>query len=150
MIVYRICLEKWSKKLRASGRAARWNSDGVHLIYTAGSRALACLENLVHRSGEGFDTFFRLMIIEIPDDVNIGEIKEDGLPKTWYEGKNYLICRTIGDLWLKERTVCVLKVPSAIIPEEFNYLIHPNHPDFNKISIIKTLPFKFDRRFSGK
>ena len=120
------------------------------MIYTSDSRALACLENFVHRSGEGLDELFRVMIIDIPDRLKIGEIKESDLPKAWFEVKNYLLCRTIGDLWLKQGRNCVVKVPSAIIPEEFNYLINPNHPDFKQIRVIRTEAFRLDKRFSKR
>jgi RES domain-containing protein len=53
MEVYRISLARWTTALTASGNAARWNSKGKFVIYTASSAALACLENVVYRSGEG-------------------------------------------------------------------------------------------------
>jgi RES domain-containing protein len=71
MIVYRITLEKWARNLAASGRAARWNSNGRFMLYTASTRALAYLENVVHRHGMGKDDFFKVMVINIPDDLAI-------------------------------------------------------------------------------
>ena len=67
MLVFRIALTKYAKILVASGRAARWNSNDVKVIYTANSRALACLENVVHRSKLGLSANFSLMQIGIPD-----------------------------------------------------------------------------------
>ena len=51
MEIYRICLAKYASELVASGNPGRWNLRGQLVIYAAGSRALACLENVVHRSG---------------------------------------------------------------------------------------------------
>lgn len=59
MLVYRIALVKFSDSLKASGRAARWNSNDIDVIYTASSRALACLENVVHRNQLGLSSNFK-------------------------------------------------------------------------------------------
>jgi RES domain-containing protein len=147
MIVYRITLAKFSTKLIASGRSARWNSAGSFMIYSASSRALACLENLVHRRSEGLDDAFRTLIIEIPDEIKIEELSISRLPKNWTSYKGQLRTKFIGDGWIKGRSSLIMKVPSAIIPEEFNYLINPNHDDFSKVKLKNVEPFHFDRRF---
>ena len=48
MNVFRITLAKYAQ-LFASGREGRWFSEGNYAIYTSENRALACLENAVHR-----------------------------------------------------------------------------------------------------
>lgn len=55
----------------SSGRAGRWNSNGHFMLYTASTRALACLENIVHRRSIGRDELFKITLIEIPDDLKI-------------------------------------------------------------------------------
>ena len=132
--------------MTASGNAARWNSKGMSVIYTAGSRALACLENIVHRSGEGNNDDYKIMIIEVPDTTIISEIKKVQLQKNWNEFSNYTYCRKFGDEWIRNCETLILKVPSAIIPEENNYLINPNHKDFKKVKLLKTESFAFDKR----
>lgn len=146
MEVYRICLEKWSHSLIPSGRAARWNSDRVQLLYTAGSRSLACLENLVHRSGEGSNANFRIMVIEIPDDIKQVEIVLKDLPKKWAEVSHYEYCRRIGDDWIRKGKTCLLTVPSSIISQEKNILLNPAHPEFNRIKLKRAEKFYFDQR----
>jgi len=146
MLVFRICLIKWSHKLTASGFGARWNSNGRFVIYTAESRALACLENLAHRSGEGFNGDFRVLTIEIPGSVKIQEVKLKNLDNDWSKLSKANYCKSIGDSWLDKHETAVLKVPSAIISDECNYLINPNHTDFRKISLVKTDKFIFDHR----
>lgn len=146
MIAYRITLTKWAGQLTPSGRAARWNSNGHFVVYTAGNRALACLENMVHRRSIGADDLFRVTLIAVPDDLKIKKIDKKELPADWQEYERYAFCQLIGDTWLKENTTAVLRVPSAIIPEEFNYLINPRHPDFNRIKVHSTEPFGFDER----
>lgn len=147
MIVYRITLEKWSRQLAASGNTARWNSRGNLMIYSAGSRALACLENLVHRSGEGNNALYKVMVIEIPATVKIETAATKKLRKDWHSLMNYPYCQSIGNKWLKEMGTAVMQVPSAVIKQEFNYLINPVHPDFRKIKLTGTENFDFDERF---
>jgi len=146
MIVYRITTEKWANQLHASGYAARWNSKGNFVIYTASTRALACLENLVHRSGEGLNRIFKTVEIDIPGSLTIQNVLRTQLKDDWTKRENYFQTRTIGDEWLKEKKSPILRVPSAIIPEEHNYLINPEHPGFQKISIKRISDFLFDNR----
>lgn len=148
MNVYRITHKKWANLLSASGYAARWNSNGFYMIYSAESRSLACLENLVHRNGFGLDNDFMVITIQIPSTISISEISIKNLPVFWnnLDEEAHLLCRTIGDDWLKSQNSSVLKVPSAIIPNEFNFLINPNHKDFKKIKIREINPFIFDKR----
>ena len=150
MEVFRITTKKWANSLTASGYAARWNSNGIYMIYTASSRSLACLENLVHRNGIGLKAEFCVMLIDIPKNVSSLEINPDDLPVGWdlLDEKAHLLCRKIGDNWQKNQSSCILYVPSAIIKEEKNILINPNHRDFSKIKISKIDEFLFDDRFS--
>ncbi|CAN5802687.1 RES family NAD+ phosphorylase [soil metagenome] len=147
MIVFRITTEKWSKALSASGYAARWSSRGHFAIYTAESRSLACLENLVHRSGEGNNALYKVMVIDIPNAIASETINVDTLKKNWHVFDNYSYCQNIGNKWLDEMKTAILKVPSVIIQKEHNYLINPNHPDFAKIKLLSTEDFDFDQRF---
>jgi RES domain-containing protein len=146
MIVYRITTEQWANQLHASGYAARWNSKGNFVIYTASTRALACLENLVHRSGEGLNRIFKTVEIDIPGSLTIQNVLRTQLKDDWTKRENYFQTRTVGDEWLKEKKSPILRVPSAIIPEEHNYLINPEHPGFQKISIKRISDFLFDNR----
>lgn len=146
MIVFRIVHEKWSNNLLASGNEARWNSEGNLVIYTSGSRALACLENFVHRSGETSRQLFKTMVIEIPDYIKMDEISTKQLPGDWHDRMNFSFTRSLGDAWLRSLTSAVLKIPSAIIREENNYLLNPMHKDFKKIKLKGREDFRFDPR----
>lgn len=146
MIVYRITLTIYSKKLIASGNTARWNSKDKHVIYTAQSKALACLENIVHRNSKGLQKNFRTMVIEIPDNMAIEEIKDAQLNASWKEFYQMPYTQAIGDKWLLSNITAVLKVPSAIVSGDFNYLLNPAHKDYKKIKLVKTEPFEFDDR----
>jgi len=143
MFVYRISLTKWSKSLISSGKVARWNSEGNNMIYTAASRALACLESVVHRSRKGVIGEFKVMIIEIPPELKIEKISFDELPESWFTYEHLEECNEIGDRWLQKKSSAILRVPSAIIINEFNFLINPEHPDFKKIKLDRIEDFGF-------
>ena len=147
MTVFRITTEKWSNSLTASGYPARWNAKGSFVIYTAESRSLACLENLVHRSGEGNNRLYKIMVIEIPSNLKIEELDKASLKKDWHTIDNYPYCQALGAKWLNALTSAVLKVPSVVIKMEHNYLLNPNHPDFKKIILLTKEQFDFDSRF---
>ena len=117
------------------------------MIYTAQSRALACLENLVHRSGEGNNALYKVMLIDVPDKLAIENLDIKKLKKDWYSMNNYPYCQALGDNWLQDAATVILKVPSVIIKQEFNYLLNPNHPEFKEIKLLATEDFAFDERF---
>jgi RES domain-containing protein len=146
MLVYRIALAKYSGKLIASGRAARWNPNDVEMIYTASSRSLACLENVVHRNQIGLTMAFNIMTIKLPDNISISHIKITDLPPDWQDFNQMSLTQHIGEKWIMEKKSAILAVPSSIIDEEINYLINPGHDDFKKIKLVKTMPFAFDQR----
>lgn len=149
MIVYRITTAKWASVLSGSGYPARWNPRHVRVIYTAESIALACLENLAHRSGEGLNANFRLVEINIPDDTSSDSYSLDDLPEEWHTVRGYPVCQSLGAEWIEKNESCILRVPSSIIPDETNVLINPDHPDFHQISIQSVRDFSFDERLSG-
>ena len=136
----------YANRLVASGGAARWSRAGQFVMYTAATRALACLENVVHRSGEGLTADFRVMVIEVPNTLAIEIVSIETLPDDWFDFQQYGVCQRIGGEWLQKGESVVLRVPSAIIPNEQNYLLNPAHPDFHRINLRHTEPFTFDPR----
>ena len=152
MKVFRIEREKYLEStLEGIGAALtegyRWNSLNTYLVYTAESRALATLEVSVHLDlSEDLPIDRYYVEIDIPDDITILEINIDDLPDCWDSKPPTLETQYIGDDFVKEKNAAVLKVPSSIVLQEFNYLINPNHPDAEKISVISVTPFNFDSR----
>ncbi len=146
MQVFRIGLAKYANGLNASGRAARWNPNDIETIYTAASRSLACLENVVHRNQIGLNQSFKVMTIEIPDDLYILSVELKKLPAGWTEFQHIPITQKIGEEWIGEAKSAILRVPSSIINAEYNYLINPLHPDFKSVKLLKVDTFIFDKR----
>ena len=156
MIVYRIEREKYlATTLQGIGasmsKGYRWNSQNTRLVYTAESRALTTLEVSVHLDlSEDLPTDRYYLEIEIPDDIKILEVKIDDLPEDWNSKPPAITTQTIGDDFVNYNEAAILKVPSSIVPIEYNYLINPNHPDASKITIINTLKMSFDLRFRAE
>ncbi|WP_235296006.1 RES family NAD+ phosphorylase [Portibacter marinus] len=146
MEVFRIVLKKWSDVMTGSGYPGRWNSKGKFVVYTSSSRALASLENIVHRSGEGLNQNFRTMVIHVPDSLQVLNLDTSKLRANWHEFQHFRHCQAMGDQWLEECETAVLRVPSSIVKHEYNYLLNPQHSDFKKICIIDVEPFDFDPR----
>lgn len=149
MDVYRITLAKWADQLTASGRAARWNSADRMVLYTAASRALVCLENVVHRSGRGLQMDFRTIHLFVPETLQMTCLELNELPPDWADFEQYSFCQQLGDQWYDAAQTPVLRVPSAIIPNEYNYLFNTHHPDFRQVQIRAIEPFQFDPRIKS-
>lgn len=116
------------------------------MLYTAGSRALALLEALVHVPQKNLPKDLCLTIIQLPATLSIHTIKPNDLPKDWRTITIQPALQEIGNKWLKTAATAILRVPSAIVPEENNYLINPLHPESEKIKITSSNPFIFDDR----
>jgi RES domain-containing protein len=146
MLTFRIGHKNYAASLTASGVAGRWASAGKKVIYAAESIALALLENMVRRQGVGFNDDFKIVVIEIPDDIAIHIIKPGELKAGWRNFREYTICQVIGNKWFDAQDTCILKVPSAVIPESSNYVINTLHPDFKRIKIVQISPLVPDER----
>lgn len=152
MRVYRLTKQKYSASLNGIGAAlkgGRWNSKGTEIIYTAANRALAMVEALVHLSPQVLPESFMMMEIDIPDTIKIDEIKEILLPDNWQIFPLMPASQKVGDNFIRENNFAVLKVPSAIVKGDYNYLINPYHVDFKKIKVMSIEPFGFDKRLRG-
>ncbi len=132
---------------RGTGAAllgGRWNPKGVGIIYTAVTASLAALEILVHYSVLPRD--FVLTPIRIPASVRIEVIRPENLPPEWNALAPTVATQEIGRRWAADLKSAVLRVPSAIVPTEWNYLLNPAHPAFRQIRFTNSMPFRFDPR----
>ncbi|WP_439484324.1 RES family NAD+ phosphorylase [Cyclobacterium plantarum] len=152
MRVYRIEREKYLKStLKGRGAALtdgfRWNSRNTYLVYTSASRALAILEVSVHLDlSEDLPSDRFYVEIDIPDEVKILELKKEDLPDDWDAKPPILETQFIGDDFVKDNEAAVMKVPSCVVPLEFNYLINPNHLDSKWITVVSKNQLTFDKR----
>lgn len=150
MLLYRISKSIYANELRASGQENRWNSNGNMVIYAASSLSLACLEVVVNTSNQLLITQnFSSVIIDIPEETGVTIAGLDTLPEDWKEREQKSYTQQIGDDWYNNQETLLLRVPSAIINTEFNYLMNTKHPDFNKVSIAQVDNFMFDKRIKS-
>lgn len=116
------------------------------MIYTAQSRALACLENVVHRNPNGLQKNFKVIQIFIPDDIISQEKEETNLIPSWKEFDNMSDTQSLSDQWISQTKSVILKVQSVIVSGDPNYLLNPGHSDYKKIILLKTDPFEVNDR----
>lgn len=149
MEVFRISKCQYISDLSGSGArlyGGRWNSKGFSVLYTASSRSLAALEALAHIPRKNLPTDFCIAAFHLPENISTKTVAVKSLPPGWRSATIHPSLQPIGNAWLKEGKYALLRVPSVIIPEEFNCLINPLHPDVRKIKVKNTLPFVFDER----
>lgn len=149
MFVYRIVLKEYAKSLEAPGIAGRWNTRGSKVIYAAESIPVAFMENMIRRKGIGFNDQFAIMAIEVHDSLKITEIDPVKLPDGWRDYNDYSICQSLGSEWYEKSVTPVLKVPSAVLITNFNYVLNATHPDFAKIKIVHVSPLIPDERIEA-
>jgi RES domain-containing protein len=149
MIVFRIDRAKRKNELLSGVGAekigGRWNEIGTRAVYTSQHISLSYLEVVMHLDiTEDLPSDRILVHIEIPDDVSIYEIKK--LPKNWNTFPYNSKTQEIFTKFVDENKYAVLKVPSAIVGDEHNYILNPRHLDFPKIKVVKVQKFTFDSR----
>ncbi|HWC72808.1 MAG TPA: RES family NAD+ phosphorylase [Gemmatimonadales bacterium] len=128
---------------RRSG--GRWTSAGRRAVYTSGTIALATLEMLAHLDSTTALAAYRLIEVTFPDSL-VSAVRLTDLPTNWREYPAPLELRVIGDKWLDSEQSAVLKVPSALVPVEYNYVINPQHHDFPLITRGNPVTFPVDPR----
>lgn len=152
MEVFRLSSSKYANDLSGTGaklHGGRWNQKGDAVLYTAGSRALALVEVLVHLTNAYLPFNYQLITLHIPDD-SILTLPIKSLSQDWNTIEPSNSTKQITSKWLIENQYLILKVPSAVVEGEFNYLVNPLHNDFSKIKILKIEPFSFDDRLFKK
>ncbi len=141
MIVYRISNHadlSGAGGLRAPGR---WNSLGRRIVYCSSSVALCQMEMLVHVERELIPDSYRLLTIELPDEMTVFEPE---LPDEWQQDVS--ISRTVFEEFCVLGSAAIMRAPSAIVPEDRNYLINPLHPDARMITVLANKQYEYDER----
>jgi len=125
----------------------RWNSKGVAVVYTADSLALASIEMIVNLPAPELLQKYVRISARISLDL-VSELSEADVPEDWNSRPISPSTRTIGDRWAKKQRSAVLRVPSIVVPDEYNYLLNPSHPDFSQIKIGKPTIYYFGPRLT--
>lgn len=133
--------------------STHWHTEGRAFVYLAQNPAGALIEALVHLeiSPARFPKAYRLLKGEAPDDSSISAFRWLNLAKiqTTHWVSDHTATRTIGDEWLACKTTALLRVPSAIVPETFNILLNPAHPDARCVQVLWHEEYPWDARLLG-
>jgi len=149
MIIFRLSKEKYKNDLSGIGAekyGGRWNNKGTRMVYTAESRALANLEVAVHLALKNLPKNYYLTSIEVPDTLIVSYNEKRLKNKNWRSNPPIEFTQSEGDAFIKANKLLVLKVPSAIVKGDFNYLINPLHKDIGTIKVLRSESFSFDER----
>lgn len=152
MIVYRLSKTKYANDLTGEGarlNGGRWNDKSIPCIYTSESRALALLEYTVNVNIDEISRALSFVTIEIPGK-NIFELNEAMLPGNWKHSPAPSSTRQFGAALLNAAKAAVIKIPSVVIPKEFNYILNPKHPDSKNFKISDIEDFVYDVRIKLK
>jgi len=131
----------------AKQAGGRWSSPGVAAVCVAGSMSLAMLEVLVHVKAPELLTKYVAFEVTF-DDSLITRVNLKKLPRAWKQSPPPPAVQQIGDAWVAEETSPVLRVPSVIVRTEWNYLLNPAHPEFDRITRGPREAVKFDPRLA--
>lgn len=150
MILYRLTKTKylvtaWTG-FGAKEAGGRWNSVGVPLVYVSETASLTMLETSVHLNAPQIMDYFTLLSIDVPEE-QIQDANMKQLPENWADEDAPPELAEYGDAWCFTTSCVALRVPSALSPAEYNYLLNPKHPDFFGITQkALAIPFRFYSR----
>ena len=145
MILWRISNHADLNGLGGVHRSGRWHFAGVPVVYLSESPALALLEVMVN---------FDLAPDELPADCQLLEVdcsavgvlslNDDQPGEQWEDSRP--LTQSIGSEWLASGASALLKVPSAVVPKSWNYLLNPRHADAAHATIRSSSRHPFDPR----
>lgn len=148
MIIFRLATEQYIEDLSGTGSklfGGRWNFSGIPVVYTTENISLSVLEILARADKKHIPPDYMLLKLEIPDSILYSTITKNKLKSNWKDDMEYT--QFIGSEFAKTNSNLLLKVPSAIVDEENNFILNPNHAEIKKLKIKSLSKFKFDKRF---
>ena len=122
----------------------RWHGAAQPVLYCTSSLALAVLEQRVNAATfQDIRDDFHYAEIDLTD-VEVEQIADEHFEGDWT--RDLRVTQALGTEWLKSRRSPVLRVRSAALSVEWNYLLNPQHPDFSRISFSEPRPIPLDSR----
>ena len=115
------------------------------MVYTSGSLALAAMELFVHLNPTEAPDDLVFTAATLASGTKIETIQTSQLPADWRR-IDHPALRDLGGNWVREKRTVALRVPSAVVPEEWNVLLNPAHPSFSRVAIGESRPFRYDQR----
>lgn len=133
--------------MEASTVGGRWNPKGLRVIYTSETRALSILEMLVHADSDLMPRDYLFVEVVLPEAARVLRVEDfAALPADWRQYPFGTETQEIGRSWVGSAKSAVLSVPSAVVPEERNYVINLGHPDAASMRVGQSSPVDWDKR----
>ena len=137
MRLYRIVKTKHAYDLSGNGakiNGGRWNHEGIACIYLSENRALSLLEYTAHTGINILPPALCFITVEVPENsMRTLSVKE--LPVNWMQRPHSRENRDLGSSLLAATNCLLLKLPSPIINQEFNFVLNPLHPLIGSVKI---------------
>ena len=118
--------------------AGRWHRLGRRVVYFGASAAIVVLEKLAHVDPEALPG--DLLLWRFAGDPSVESVAEP------LDIRDLMACRARGERFLESGRACALRLSSAVLPEETNYLVNAAHPEAAGIRLISARSFAFDER----
>ncbi|MCK5400758.1 MAG: RES family NAD+ phosphorylase [Flavobacteriaceae bacterium] len=149
MKVYRIAKQKFLSDLSGEGArlyGGRWNNAGYNMVYFSENLSLCVLEMLVHLEYKYINNDFGFIEVDIPDEFIKPTLKIKSLDENWRNNPPIGFTQDKGTAWLQSQKSLAMRVPSAVLPKEYNILMNPKHMSSSEIKIIKKGKLDIDSR----
>lgn len=124
----------------------RWNHPGTPVVYTSSTLSLAALELFVNLQQDTVPDDLVALAASLPPGMEVEALDRTALPEDWRRYPALEAVKDLGTAWQREGLLPILEVPSAVVPQESNYLLNPAHPDLGRMEIGEPQPFSFDTR----
>ena len=137
--LYRITRDKYKHDLTGEGArlyGGRWNRPGVAALYTSEARSLALLELIVHfNSASALKMDYVFISLEIEEEF-IYTVEMKDLPRDILSFNNTKLWDITDELFFK-KDVFAMRVPSVLVPKEYNIIINPHHKQVNFMKVVE-------------
>lgn len=151
MLLYRIGKARYAKDLTGEGSkiyGGRWNHEGIPCIYTTENRALSLLEYSAHVSLDSIPRALSFTTFQVPVD-SIKTFSLSDLPGNWNSWPHLKESRDFGSKWLKQNRFLIFRSPSAVIQQEYNYVINVLHERIKEVKIVEAVDYSYDLRIKN-
>jgi RES domain-containing protein len=127
------------------GASSRWHSPGRAIVYLAESAAGALLEHVANfmdpDAGGALPRVYQLLQVTVSEECRMQSLSK--LPQSdWREHPE--VTRAIGDAWLAAGDTPLVRVPSALLPQTWNYLLNPEHPEAKQVQVAEVIKERLD------
>lgn len=123
----------------------RWNNVGTSAVYLSAHLSLCALEILVHADPADLPDHVAIPV-DVPTGLSIEDVDPAKLSSRWRDELSPPELRDFGDEWVRDGRSLLLRVPSVVVPDEYNYVLNPAHGEIAKLKIGEARAFSFDPR----